>query len=748
MQMKKIKFLFLLLYFITSLISAKAEILNDVVIENNKRVSKESIITFGNIIIGKNYNESELNNILVELYNTNFFSNIKLRVENGILIINVIEKKIIQSVILEGVKSKENTEKILKQLTLKDKSPFDEFTAEQDIVKIKNSLNRSGYYFAKVDAKIKENNNDTLDIIYTIDSGEKALIKNIKFTGDKFYKDRKLRGVIISEENKFWKFISNKKYLDVDRIELDKRLLRNFYLNKGYYNVQIESSSAVFNENFFELIYNINSGNKYFINDVKLDIPIDYDIKDFKEVQNSLKKLKNEKYSFNKINKVIKEIDKISIARLYDFIDASIEIEEVNENKLNLKFSVIESDKFFVNKVDIFGNNVTEEKVIRNQLEVDEGDPFNKLLHAKSINNLKSLRIFEDVKDEIIPIPNSQQKDIKITVQEKPTGEILATAGVGNDGGTVGFSISEKNFMGRGVGLVSSLALSEERVKGEFTVNNPNFNFTEKSLSTSVFAINTDKMTDSGYDSSEVGFSFGTRFEQYDNLFFNPSFKTVAEKLETNSLASASIKKQEGSYFTSTVGYAFDYDLRNQKFQTTDGFRTKFTQTLPVISDSNTVVSGLISDHFFSFGEMTTSLGFYLKNAIGLSDDVRISERLGLPRKRLRGFKPGRIGPVDAGDDHVGGNYASALSITTNLPMIAPTLQNFEFNYFFDVGNVWGADYRSSNFDDSNYLRASTGAGIEWWTPVGPLSLTLSHSVQKKSTDEFEGFQFNIGTTF
>ena len=744
--MKKIKLLLLMICLIFN--PAKAEILNDVKVENNKRVSKESIVVFGNIKIGKNYNESEINKILVDLYETNFFSNIKLRLENGILIVNVIEKKIIQSVILEGIKSKENTTKILKQLKLKDKSPFDEFTAEQDIIKIKNSLNRSGYYFAKVDVKIKENSNDTLDIIYIIDTGEKALIKNIKFTGEKFYKERKLRGVIISEENKFWKFISNKKYLDVDRIELDKRLLKNFYLNKGYYNVKIESSSAVFNENFFELIYNINAGNKYFINDVKLDIPIDYDIKDFKEVENSLDKLKNRKYSFNQINKVIKEIDKISVARLYDFIDATIEIEEIDENKLNLKFSVIESDKFFVNKIDIFGNNITEEKVIRNQLEVDEGDPFNKLLHAKSINNLKALRIFEDVKDEIIPIPNSQQKDIKITVEEKPTGEILASAGVGNDGGTVGFSISEKNFMGRGVGLVSSLALSEERVKGEFTVNNPNFNFTEKSLSTSLFAINTDKMADSGYDSSEIGFSFGTKFEQYDNLFFSPSFRTVGEKLETNSLASASIKKQEGSYFTSTLGYGFDYDLRNQKFQTSDGFRTRFTQTLPVISDSNTVISGLISDHFFTFVDTTTSLGFYLKNAIGLSDDVRISERLGLPRKRLRGFKPGRIGPVDSGDDHVGGNYASALSITTNLPMIAPTLQNFEFNYFFDVGNVWGADYRSSDFDDSNYLRASTGAGVEWWTPVGPLSVTLSHAIQKKTTDEFEGFQFNIGTTF
>ena len=559
--MKKILLALLFLNFM--LFSAKSEIINDIKLENNIRVSKESILAFGNIKLGKDYTEDEINQILGDLYNTNFFSDIKLKVENNVLIVDVVEKKIIQTIVLEGVASKENTEKILKGLNLKDKSPFDKFTAEQDVVLIKNSLSRSGYYFATVEVKIKENTNDTVDLIYVIETGEKALIKNIKFTGDKYYKDRKLRSVIVSEENKFWKFISKKKYLDVSRIELDKRLLKNFYLNKGYYNVEIESSSAIFDDNFFELIYNINSGNRYTINNATLDIPIDYDPKDFKEVTNSIEDLKDKKYSLNEINKVIKEIDKISVSRLYDFIDATIEIDEVNNDKLDLKFAVIESDKFFVNRIDIFGNNITEEKVIRNQLEVDEGDPFNKLLHAKSINNLKALRIFGDVKDEIISIDNSQQKNIKITVEEKPTGEILASAGIGNDGGTIGFSVSEKNFMGRGIGLVSSLSLSQERVKGEFTVNNPNFNYTEKSLSTSLFAINNDKMTDSGYDSSEVGFSFGTKFEQYDNLFFSPSFKTVAEKLETNSLASNSIKKQEGNYFTSNIGYSFDYDVRN-----------------------------------------------------------------------------------------------------------------------------------------------------------------------------------------
>ena len=742
------KRILLSLLFLTFFISVKAEIIKDVKLENNIRVSKESIISFGNIKLGIDYTEADINQILVDLYESNFFLDVKLKIKDNILIINVKEKKIIQTVLLEGIKSKENTKKILKNLSLKDKSPFDKFNAEQDLIKIKDSLSRSGYYFARVDVTIKENSNDTLDLIYNIDTGEKALIKNIKFTGNKFYKDKKLRSVIVSEENKFWKFISKKKYLDVNRIELDKRLLKNFYLNKGYYNVKIESSSAIFNDNFFEIIYNINSGNKYIIKNAKLDIPLDYKSKDFDEITKAIEKLKNRKYSLNKINKVIKEIDKVSVSRLYDFIDATIEIDEIDENKLDLVFTIVESDKFFVNRIDIFGNNVTEEKVIRNQLEVDEGDAFNKLLHAKSINNLKALRIFADVKDEVVSIENSQQKNIKITVEEKPTGEILASAGVGNDGGTVGFSVSEKNFMGRGVGLVSSLTLSEERIKGEFTVDNPNFIYSDKSLSTSIFAIDTDKMADSGYQSGEIGFSFGTSFEQYDNLFFSPSFKTVSEKLETNSLASKSIKKQEGSYFTSTVGYAFDYDLRNQKYQTSDGFRSKFSQTLPVLSDSNTITSGYFFDKYLTISETTGSVGFFLKNAVGLSDDVRVSERIGLPRKRLRGFKPGRIGPVDAGDDHVGGNYAAALSLTTNLPMIAPNLQNFEFNYFLDFGNVWGTDYRSSNFDDSNFLRVSTGAGIEWFTPVGPLNLTFSHALQKKDTDEFEGFQFNIGTTF
>ena len=729
-----------------SITYAFGDVINDVQVKNNNRITKETIITFGGIELGKDYSEDQLNNILIDLYSTNFFSDIKFDVQGDILIVRVDERKIIQQIILNGIQAEKTKNNILKNLSLREKSPYVNFLAKQDIKKIENSLNTAGYYFNKVDVAIKNNNNETVDLIYNIELGEKALIKKIIFTGDKYFKDKKLKNIIVSEESKFWKFISNKKYLNPDQINLDLRLLEKFYLNKGFYNVQIKNSSAIFNNNYFNLVYNINAGNIYTINETKLILPDDFDKKDFKDVEKILSKLKGEKYSFNKLNKVVKQIDKISVSRLYDFIDASIETQVVNDNKLDIKFVVNESEKFYVKKINILGNNITEERVIRDMLEVDEGDPFNKLLHAKSINNLKARNIFGKVSTEIQDTPDKNLKNIDVIIEEKATGEILVGAGVGSEGGTAQFSVSENNFLGKGVKLSTGLRVSEERLRGNLSITNPNFNYTEKALITDIFITDTDKLTDSGYSSTDVGFTLGTAFEQYDDFYFRPSFNTTYEELTTNSSASANLKKQEGTYFTSSIGYSFDLDKRNQRFQTSDGFRSKFTQNIPIISESNTLLNGYQFDTYHSFNDITTSLGLYLRAVTGLSDDVRISERLKLPRKRLRGFEAGKVGPVDA-DDHIGGNYTAALNLQTNLPFIFPSFQSLDFNYFVDAGNVWGVDY-SNAIDESNEIRSSTGVGLEWYSPIGPFTFTLAQPISKKNTDTTQTFQFNIGTTF
>ena len=224
--------------------------------------------------------------------------------------------------------------------------------------------------------------------------GEKAKIQKISFIGNKIFKDRKLRRVIMSEEYKFWKFISGKKFLNESLIEFDTRLLRNFYLNKGFYNVKINSSFAkLLQNNEFELIFNIDAGNKINFGSLELDLPNDYSENDFTKLKDLFIELKGKPYSINSIDKILEEIDLIALDVQYETVKVDI-IENLNDDKLNLKFVLEDTKKFLVERINIFGNNVTHESVIRNNLALDEGDVYNEILKNKSVNNLKSLKLF------------------------------------------------------------------------------------------------------------------------------------------------------------------------------------------------------------------------------------------------------------------------------------------------------------------------------------------------------------------
>ncbi|WP_415276210.1 outer membrane protein assembly factor BamA [Candidatus Pelagibacter sp. Uisw_116] len=744
------KFIFILMIIVSNFFSQlNAEIINDIVINNNDRISLGTIKTYGNIELGKSYSEDDLNNILKNLYNTKFFKDVSLKIENQILIIDLIENKLVQTIIIEGIKSSRIQEAILEGLTFKEKSPFIDSEISNDLVNIKSALTLQGYYFSNVLSNIKVNDNNTVDIIFNIDLGEKSKISIIEFTGDKIFKNKTLLNLITSEENKFWKFISGKKYLNQQSILLDERLLRQFYLNNGYYDVNINTSTATILENkSFKLTYNINAGNLFKVNKASLDIPVDYDPLNFIKIKKLLNELEGNEYSFSKISKIVKEIDKVSLSREYDFINATIIEEKLNANKININFKVSDSEKLYIERINILGNNITEESVIRSNLEIDEGDPFNELLHTKSLNNLKSLNIFKTVKSEIVDGLSPATKIINIDVEEKPTGEISLGAGFGTDGGTVGFSVSENNFLGKGVRLSTSLRVSPDTLKGNFTVNNPDFNYSGRSLITNLESTSTDKLTDSGYESSKTGFSLGTRFEKNENLFFSPTLSTFHESIDTNSTASASLKKQDGSYFENKFSYTFDYDLRDKKYQTTEGLRSVFNQSIPLISDDYALSNSYEITKWHQFdNKMIADINFYGKTVQSIKDeDVRISSRLGLPNNRLRGFESGKLGPVD-GKDYIGGNYAVALNISTTLPMLFQSLENIDLQYFIDAGNVWGVDY-SDTIDDSNTIRSSTGLAINWFTPIGPMNFAFTQNLSKASTDKVENFQFNIGTSF
>ena len=328
------------------------------------------------------------------------------------------------------------------------------------------------------------------------------------------------------------------------------------------------NSFAELNDKSFKIVFNIDAGDQYYFNKLNLILPDSYDSNDFSDIDKIFSKLKGKRYSLDKINLILDEIDQIASLRLYDFINAEVEENIVEGNKLDFTFKVVDSEKYYVERINIFGNFNTIEEVIRNKLIVDEGDPLNNLLYLKSIDQLKSLGIFKKVNSEIVDGSNDNLKIINLNVEERTTGEISLSAGVGTSGSTIGGGITEKNFLGKGINLSTNLELSEERIKGQFIYSKPNFAYSDNTLFTSIRSTTSDYLSDFGYKVSNAGFSVGTEFEQFENLFFNPELDLSIEDLKTNSTASSTLKKQEGTYEDFYFNYGLNYD-RNSGFRPT-----------------------------------------------------------------------------------------------------------------------------------------------------------------------------------
>ena len=718
-----------------------------IIINGNERISNETILVFSEIPDLKNLDEDSINKILKKLYKSGFFKDVTIKIENNNLTIDVLENPIIQSVFIQGVKRKKTVESLYEIISLRNRSSYNSAFTKKDETAILNYLKKAGYYFSSIKSYYQDLGNNKVDLYYEIELGEKAKISKILFIGDKKFKDNTLRSIILSEEYRFWKFISGKKYLNENLIDYDKKLLNNFYKNKGFYDVVIESSFANYVGNDkFEIIYNISSGKKFYFNEFNLNLPVDYEVDNFDQLKSMFNQLKGKNYSLNSIDKILKEIDKIVLNEQFEFLKSSVN-EQVQDNLINLTFDIGESEKFYVDKINIFGNNITREEVIRNNLLIDEGDAFNELLQTRTINNLKALDFFSSVKSEITDSPN-KKKIINITVEEKPTGEILAGAGLGTNGGTVAFGVTENNFLGRGIKFTSDVTVSAESLNGIIALNNPNYKGSNKSLNASVESIITDRLKNFGYKSNKTGFSVGSGFEYYDDLYWNAGISSYIEKLETDATASASIKKQDGSYLDTFFNHTFTYDKRDQRYKTTDGYISRFTQNIPLISESYTLTNRYDYKAYYEWlNESIISFGFYGKMTNSLTGkNVKLSDRLYLPQNKLRGFESGKIGPKD-GADFIGGNYVSSINLASTLPKILPNLQNTNLSIFFDAANIWGIDYDSSLSDESK-IRSSIGVAIDFFTPVGPLNFSLSEPITKNKNDITESFRFNLGTTF
>ena len=743
------KIFFLILFtIILNLTSAKSEVFNEIRVKGNERLSIETIIMFSGLKLNENLAEKDLNFALKKLYKTNYFKDVEITTLDGVIQINIIENPIIQSIIINGVKNKSIKQKILEITKKSEKYPFLLNKVKEEENYLLNIVRSSGFYFANIETQIIDNKNNSINLLYNFKLGERAIIKKINFYGNKKFKDSKLRNIIKSEEGKFWKFITSDKYLDERRVKIDENLLKNFYQNKGYYNVNIKSTYAKnINNEYFVLNYNIDAGEKYYFKDIKFNIEDYFEEQNFENIRDLIKKLNGEKYSKKLLDKIIDEIDKISLKKEFVFLNSKYNLTVVDNNKINIEFLFEDLQKFYVEQINILGNFITEEKVIRNALIVDEGDAYNKMLFDKSINKIKSKNIFKSVNSIVqTSDTDSQKKIIDIIVEEQPTGEIFAGAGTGTSGSSITAGVNENNYLGKGIKLSTNLTVAEDELKGKFSIVNPNYKNSDRSLNTTIESSSSDFLSTGGFKTTRTGFGVGTGFEQYSDFFVNLDISAYYEKLETSSSASAHKKKQEGDYLENLLSYNLTLNRLDQNFQPTEGFKASFKQVLPIYSDDLSISNTL---NFAKYHSVTDNLilssKFFFKSVNSIDDDVRVSRRVYIPSSKLRGFESGKIGPKD-GNEYVGGNFGSAINLNTTLPNILSGYENIDLNFFFDAATLREVDYDSSL--ESSSIRSAAGLSVNWFTVIGPLSFSYAIPITSESTDKKESFRFRIGTSF
>ena len=718
-------------------------------IVGNARVSTATIES----LVDKKINNIDtiyINNLTKKIYDTDFFSDVKISFNQDVLTINVAENPIVNFFYINGVKDSD-LDQVNKIITLKENSIFSSSKLKKDIEATREFLNASGYYQASITPEVIKIDNNQINLIINIDKKEISKIKNIYFIGNKYFSNSQLLDVITSTEDGWWKIFSSSA-LSEQRIEYDKQLLKDFYKSKSFYDAQIESAFASIDKNNkFTLTYSINSGKKYKFGDYDIKVSglalKEVDINEIKNISNKL--LKNEFYSPLTINKINKQITDFLETKKYGNFEINIQDLKVADDKINIIVQLNEGQKSLVNKINIKGNTITEEKVIRDNLVISEGDQLNSSKVKKSIDNVKSKQLFSKVDYKIEDSEKKNFKDLNLFVKEQPTGSISAGVGYGTNGGLFEASVNERNFLGQGINLNFTGRLSSDVIRGELSFVDPNYKNSNKELAASLFS-EVDDYSNSGYQNKRAGTRFATKYEIYEDIFFRPNLGAQFDKLEVTGTASSLLRSRQGDFITTSLGYNFLYDQRDSKFSPTSGSIIYFDQNIATfLSDIPTVQTGVGATFYKElFSEkFIGSAKARLANVVAFNDkDVKLSDRIFSSTSDLRGFEQRGVGPVDNGD-HIGGNNLATLSLKSTFPNLIPENLRATTFLFLDMGNVWGADY-SSSISDSSKLRTSTGIALDLMSPIGPLSFTYSIPLSKASTDKEQNFLFNIGSSF
>ncbi|OIN86422.1 MAG: outer membrane protein assembly factor BamA [Alphaproteobacteria bacterium CG1_02_46_17] len=748
------------IYFLTTLASlilvtpALAGSVKDIRVEGSERVEPATVLTYMGLHKGDEVTQDALDTALKSLFATGLFADVQISETAGVVTVKIVENPVINQVAFEG-NDELDDEQLLAEITARPRQVFTRTAAQNDVSRLYDIYQRNGRFSADVQPKVIKLDQNRVNLVFEIQEGPLTEISSIRFVGNERFSDNELRTVISSRETRWYNILSSADRYDQDRLAYDIELLRQFYLKEGYADFRVSSSLSELSqdrENFYVTV-TVSEGERYKVGDIRVNSQLRN--LDPAALMKDVTLKKDQWYDAEEVKTSIEAMTGTLGDMQYAFADVVPDVVRNRENKtIDLVFNVNESPRVFVERINIDGNVRTLDKVVRRQLELVEGDAFNRSLLNESEKNIRNLGYFSKV--DVKPTPGSapDKTVIDVSVEEQSTGEVSLGAGFSTaDGPLADFHIKERNLLGTGQGLGLSATIAGARTEFDVSWTEPYFLDRDLLIGVNAFHTTRDQQDQSSFDQRRTGTSVNLGYPLSKRWRQSWGYRIESNEI-TNVDADASrfVKDQEGDRITSAISQRLTYSDLDSRLYPTDGFTSWLDLEAAGLGGDAQYISGKLGGSYY-----VPIAKNWVFNALGETgmisgygdSDIQINERYFLGGNTFRGFEKYGVGPRDlTTDDSLGGKQFYRGTAELTFPLGLPDDLGVSGHAFTDVGSLWGLDESGTDIVDETALRGAAGVGVTWISPMGPVRVDLSKPYLKKDYDVEQVFRFSFGTRF
>ena len=738
-------------------------------VEGNVRVERETILSYLQFKANEEPSADKIDASIKALFQTGLFADVKIDRRGPNLVIRVVENPMINKVHFEGNEEIDNPT-LEKEVQVHQNMIYTKARVQADTRRILALYLAKGYYNVHVNPQLIRLDNNRVNLAFKIDEANKTQIEEITFVGNRSISADRLRGAMVTKQRAWWNPFGNNTTYDPDKLEYDKELIRRFYLKNGYADVQVTSADAKLKSDGqgFLVTIAIDEGPRYTISAVSVNVGTAN--LNGGELKKKVRTGVGDTFDASKVDKSVEALTLEASTQGFTFAKVDPKVDRNRDGKtVAITYVISEGPRAYVERIDIVGNSRTYDDVIRRELQLYEGDAFNRTLVERARRRLTALNYFEkiDLKERQGSAPD--KVILTVEVSEKSTGSLTFSIGYSSVETIVGtVEYAERNMFGRGYQQNISTSASFVRQSLNYSFTDPYFLGSPLSAGIDLFANSTDNQSSSSYISRQYGGGLRTGFklDEYQSVGFKWLLANRNISGVDPNVATPTVLAQQGSTWKNAVGATYTYDTLDNPQLPTSGLRAQLiTEAAGAFGDSQYLKTEAKAYYFVPLLENQIVVKFAgtAGHIQSLGSTVNVQDRFFKGSESFRGFASAGVGPVQQGNNgafqSIGADDYAIGTIEANFPLGLPEALGISGAVFTDFGTVFNSGGRdpfvggtncavSCGIDDNAYFRASVGAGVVWQSPFGPLRLDWSYPLLKGPYDAVQYWRFSLGTRF